>query len=633
MPEHILIGLGAIIVFGILAQWLAWRLHLPAILLLLVFGFVAGPVTNLLDPLEVFGDLFFPLVSVSVAIILFEGGLSLKLRELRLGGPIVARLTTIGIVVTWIFAALGAHWIAGMNWNLAILLGAVLVVTGPTVIIPLLRQVRPTGRIGSIVKWEGIVNDPIGAILAVLVFEVIMAGSGNISSVLAGSVLKALFLGTLFGLVGAGLTVLMIRRYLVPDFLQNPVSTMLVVIVFVVSNEIQNESGLLAVTVMGVALANQKFVSIKHIYEFKENLRVLLISSLFIMLAASLPVAELALTNWAEWGFIALLILVARPAAVFVATIGADISNSGRLFLSWLAPRGIVAAAVVSVFALRLAEANIEGVERLVPLTFKIIFATVAIYGLTLPFIARWLKMAKPDPQGVLFGGAQPWVQEVAKVLKAEGFSVALVDANWANVTHARREGLVAHYGSMLSEDLMTDMPMDDIGKFIAVTPNDEVNSLAALHFSEILSRSGVFQLPPSGQKKKNSRQSEMPQHLRGRHAFSERATCDYIREQFREGAVVKRTTISEEFDMDRFTVMYGEHALPLFVISGEGQLRVYTVNEPEEPRTGDKLISIVVPRDKSRRKKVHENPEEAPPTKENPPAEDGQIHETGENS
>ncbi len=612
MPQEILIGLGSIIVLGILAQWLAWRLHLPAILLLLVFGFVAGPATGILNPDRVFGDLFFPIVSVSVALILFEGGLSLKLRELKLGGAIVTRLTTIGILITWIMAALASHWVAGIDWYPAVLLGAVLVVTGPTVIIPLLRQVRPTGRIGSIAKWEGIVNDPIGAILAVLVFEVIVAGESSISAILATSVLKALIGGTLIGLAGAGLTVILLRRYWIPDFLQNPVSTMLVVIVFIASNWIQHESGLLAVTVMGVALANQRFVSIKHIYEFKENLRVILISSLFVMLAARMPVADLQLTNWAEWALIGLLILVIRPVSVFGSTIGSDIGRAGKTFLSWLAPRGIVAAAVISVFALRLEQANIEGVDRLVPITFKIIFATVAIYGLTAPWLARYLGLAKPNPQGVLLAGAHPWAQRMAKILKDEDFAVGLVDSNWTNIRQARNEGLPAHYGSILAEEMLNDLPLDEIGKFLAVTPNDEVNSLASLHFSDVFSRAGVFQLMPTTARKKEGQQSEMPSHLRGRHLFSENATYDHITDMFNRGAVVKRTTITEEFDMDRFTVMYGEEALPLFIITDSGELRPYTVNDPPEPNSGDKLISIVFPRDKEKRKAAQKSHAEA---------------------
>ncbi len=598
MSEHILIGFVSIIVLGIFAQWLAWRLSLPAILVLLIFGIAAGPVAGILNPDEVFGELLFPVISVSVALILFEGSLRLKFRELQEGGPLVARLTSFGIIITWVLAALGAYHIMGFNRQIAVLLGAVLTVTGPTVIIPLLRQVRPVGMLGSVAKWEGIVNDPIGAILAVLTYEIIVSGSGEVSSVLAVGVMKALVLGSLLGLVGAALIVILLRRYLIPDFLQNPMATMLVVIVFVASNAIQSESGLLAVTVMGVALANQRYTSIRHLSEFKESLQVLLIASLFIILAARLPVENLQLGNWQEWVYIALLILVIRPAAIFAATIGAGVSTAGRVFLSWLAPRGIVAAAVVSVFALRLEETGIEGVDRLVPLMFKIIFVTVMVYGITVPLLARRLGIAKPNPQGVLFGGAQPWVREVAQTLAAEGIPVALVDSNWVNVTAARQAGLTAHYGNLLSEDFVAGISLEDIGSFVAVTPNDEVNSLAAISFAEILGRSAVYQLLPEPAREREQIQDDMPSHLRGRLLFGPKSSHRQMELRQAQGAVVKRTRITEDFTMDQFWKRYGDEALPLFVITPYRELRVVTANDPPSIRRGDSLVSLVRPGD-----------------------------------
>ncbi len=315
---------------------------------------------------------------------------------------------------------MAAYFVVGLQLAPAILLGAILVVSGPTVIIPLLRHVKPIGNIGSIVKWEGIVNDPIGAILAVLVFEVILAGGMREGSSLAiWGVVKAVIAGGMIGLAGASALVILLKRYLIPDFLQNPVALMLVVICYTASNAILTESGLLAVTIMGIALANQRFVSIRDITEFKESLRVLLISCLFIILASRLTFEQLSLFNAANWIFIGMLIVIIRPAAVFVSALRSELKWRERLFLAWMAPRGIVAAAVISIFAIRLAEIGIPNSESLMPLTFQVIIGTVAIYGITAPFVARWLKVAKPDPQGVLFAGAQPWVQKIANTLKA----------------------------------------------------------------------------------------------------------------------------------------------------------------------------------------------------------------------
>lgn len=596
MTEDLLLGLASIVVLGILAQWLAWRLHLPAILLLLIFGILAGPVSGVLDPDLVFGDLLFPLVSISVAIILFEGGLNLRLGELKNARSVIGGLVSAGIAITWVLAAAGAYFITGFELRLAVLLGAVLVVSGPTVIIPLLRQIRPVGNISSIVKWEGIVNDPIGALLAVLVFEVILLGDadGGTTVVVTG-VLKALILGGGIGILGAGVIILLLRRYFIPDFLQNPVSLMLVVVSYVAADAIQPESGLLTVTVMGVALVNQKFVSIRHILEFKENLRVLLISSLFIILAARLPVESPAFTEPAGWIFVAFIILVVRPLAVIGSTFKSSLTWRERLFLMWVAPRGIVAAAVVSVFAIHLVEVGFAGGEKLVPLTFQVIAVTVAVYGLTSPLVARRLKLALPNPQGVLMAGAHAWAREVAGALSKAGLPVAMIDSNWANVTEARNAGLNAHYANALSEDTSVDIPMDGIGRFLAMTPNDEVNTLSVLHFVDLFGRAEVYQLAPVSGGAAAAR-SNLPLHLRGRYLFDKEATFGHISTLLQRGAVVKTTPITEEFNFEAFRSIYGSSALPLFIVTETGSLQVCTVNQPAQPEAGDLLISMVEP-------------------------------------
>ena len=596
MSEHLLLGLASIIVLGIAAQWLAWRLHLPSILLLLIFGFIAGPVSGVLNPDELFGNLLFPLVSVSVAIILFEGGLSLKINELRQVGTVFTSLVTVGIIVTWFLVSVLAHFVVGIQWPPAILLGAILVVSGPTVIIPLLRQVRPVGHISSIVKWEGIVNDPLGAILAVIVFEVILAGSMQEGTALIiFGVLKALIFGSLIGIAGAAVMVLMLKRYLIPDFLQNPVSLMVVVMAYFVANTIQLESGLLAVTVMGIALANQKFVPIKHILEFKESLRVLLISSLFIILAARVPLGHLSLTSVNTWVFVGLLIVLVRPVAVLASTFKSKLKWNERAFLAWMAPRGIVAAAVVSVFAERLMDTGFANCSLLVPLTFQVIVGTVAVYGLTASPVAHFLKVAKPNPQGVLFVGAHTWVQDIGRLLRDEGFQVVMVDSNWTNINEARQNGCRAYYSNVLAEDLLYEIQLDGVGRLLALTPNDEVNSLSALHFLDIFGSSEVYQLPPSGTED-DSKKKALPSYLRGRFLFNKIANYEYLGFRVRSGAIVKKTQITEEFDYDAFVEIYGQSAIPLFIITENKELKVYTTDKKPTPRAGQTLISLVGP-------------------------------------
>lgn len=596
--EHHLIGIASVIALGIGAQWLAWRIHLPSILLLLVVGFVAGPITGFLHPDELFGDLLLPVVSIAVAIILFEGGLSLSLRELREVGSVFLRLISLGALVTWGASAALAWLVFGLSPSLALLLGAILVVTGPTVIMPLLRHLRPRRRVGNTLKWEGIVIDPVGAILAVLVFEVILATSdpGEATGVAALGVLKAIGGGGAIGLVGAGGLVVALRRYWVPDFLQNPVTLMAAVLAYTAANHVQPESGLLAVTIMGVVLANQRAVTVKHIVEFKENLRVLLIAVLFIVLAARLPLASVTQIGLQALVFVGLLILVVRPLTVALCTIGSRLSWRERVFVGWMAPRGIVAAAVSSLFALRLAEAGYAGAESLVAITFAVITGTVAVYGLTAGPLARRLGVADPNPQGALIIGAQPWAQEIAQALREEGYLVRLVDDNWSQIAEARQAGLETFYVGVLQEYVFDEIDLDGVGRLLALTSNDEVNALAALHFMEVFGRSEVFQLPPPRISESEGTDQLLPKHLRGRLLFAESATCAELERRLAEGAMIKRTPLTQEFNYAAFRDHYGQSAIPMFAVRRSGRLAVIATDVQTVPEPGDTLIALVDP-------------------------------------
>ncbi len=594
MSQHILIALASIVTLGIAAVWLAWRIHLPSILLLLIFGFVAGPITGFLDPDAIFGELLFPIVSISVAIILFEGGMSLRLQELGGIGRVVRNLVTVGALLTWVLGAAAAHYIIGLDLQLAVLLGAILVVTGPTVIVPLLRHVRPVHQIGSTLKWEGILIDPIGAVLAVLVFEALLAGEVDAAATaVALALLKTIAIVGVLAALGAGLLVLLMHRQWVPEFLESPLALMVVVASFAVSNILQPESGLLTATLMGVAVANQKVVGIGHILEFKENLRVLLISGLFILLAARLQIEDLRQIGIPELGFLAALILLVRPAAVALSSFRSEFNWRERALLSWIAPRGIVAAAVSSIFALELAEAGYAGADRLVAITFMVIIGTVAIYGLTAAPVARWLGVAQTDPQGVLIVGAHPWAREIAQELKDEGIPVRLVDTNYANIAEARMAGLPVYYGSALTEGTLANIELEGIGRLLALTSNDEVNSLTALHFSEVFGDNGVYQLPP--EQLTASTKQVVSQHLRGRFLFDPDTTYWQLTARFDAGADVKTTNLTEAFNFQTFRERYRD-AIPLFLIGEGGSLTIFTVKDPPEPSPGQRVVAVVDP-------------------------------------
>lgn len=596
MTEHISLAIASIFVLGITAQWLAWRIHLPSILILLIFGFLAGPVSGLLDPDELLGELLFPAVSVSVALILFEGGLSLRIRELRLTGHVVRNLATIGALVTWVLSAGAAYLILGFNFSIALLFGAILVVTGPTVIIPLLQHVRAVGRVSSVAKWEGIVNDPVGAVLAVLVFEAILAsGIQETAITVIISLIQTLIIGLVFGGITAWGLIQFFKRYWIPDYLQNSVTLMTVIAVFVASNVLQQESGLVTVTLMGILLANQKSISIRHIIEFKENIGILLLSSLFILLAARLDSETLSALGFHSLIFLAVLIIIVRPVTILLSTIKSGLRWQEKAFLAWMAPRGIVAAAVTAVFALELVEvAGFVEAEAMVPEMFIVIVGTVTIYGLSASYVGRWLGVAQPNPQGALIVGAHGWARSMAKALQAEGYQVLLIDTNRRNLNQARLEGLPTFYASILSEYIIDELELGSIGRLLALTPNDEVNALATLHFTEIFARSEVYQLPP--RKTGDNRQETISLPLRGRLLFNLDATYGHLTRCIEAGWIIKTTQLTRQFNYKAFQELYGDNVIPLFLINETGSLTVFTTDQELSPQPGNRIISLVKP-------------------------------------
>lgn len=600
-PENLLIAISVVLVLGIGAQWVAWRFRLPSILLLLVSGFLAGPVTGFIDPASLQGDWLFPFVSLAVGIILFEGGLSLKSDEFREVGNAVRNLITIGVLFTGVAAALGAHYLVGFSWPVSIVLGALLTVTGPTVIIPLLRHVRPSGRVGTIAKWEGITIDPIGAILAVLVLEGVLllygpAGAGHGAEGAAGVVgalIKGIFFEAAVGVgmsaIGAGFLILMLRRGLVPDWLQNAFTLMTVVAVFAISNSLQHESGLLSTTLLGIIMANQKMVSVHKIIEFKEDLRVLLISILFIILSARLEPSALNYINTGSLLFLGLLMLVIRPIAVMLSSLGTRLNWKEQAFLAWLAPRGIVAAAVASLFSFRLADIFPEDAAGIVPIVFLVIVGTVAVYGLTISPLARWLGLAQPDPQGAVLIGSHDWARTLGAAIKDAGFKVLMLDANPSNIRAARKLGLTALRTNVLSEGLMDEIDLSGIGRLIALTPNDEVNSLAALHFNEVFESSQLFQLAAGSER---TDFGDLPIHLRGRPLFGKGVTYATVDQQFEDGAVIESLKIVDDESLSAFRARY-EGGEPLFIVRGD-KFHVVSMGAELALQAGDTVIAML---------------------------------------
>ncbi len=592
LHPSVLVGLTLILVAGVLAQWVAWRLGLPSILLLLAVGFGVGPWLGWVDPDALFGELLLPGVSMAVALILYEGGLTLRLSELKNVGGDLWRLILIGGAISWIISLFAARWMLGLSWPLAALLGAVLIVTGPTVIAPLLRQMRPAGKIGPLLKWEGIVIDPIGAVAAVLIYEVIVASATHgAASLVVEGLIKTIVYGGGLGFVSAVVLTLVMSRFWVPDYLQNATSLMLVLGTFAISNQLQHESGLLAVTVMGFVMSNQRKVDVRHIVAFKANLQILLIAVLFIVLAARLAPADLMSLGGGGILFVATLIVVGRPLSILGSTIGSKLRRNEIALLAWMAPRGIVAAAVSSFFALRLEENGIRGADILVPATFAAIVGTVAVYGLTAPLVARRLGVADADPQGLLIVGAHPFARKLAALLKERSYRVQLVDSNHDNIAAARMEGLQAFYGSALSERTEDELDIGGIGKLLALTPNDSINILTVQHFAEVFGKENSYQLAP---RKEYAKAHSIEHRRHGRLLFADDVDFERLNRCIRSGFVIKATPLTDEFGVDEFLKRYGDSLVPLLAITESKRIRLFTADRKVAADAGETLVALV---------------------------------------
>ncbi|XKE46469.1 cation:proton antiporter [Halomonas organivorans] len=591
--EHAGLDLAAIGLLALICQWLAWQLKLPAILMLLVAGIAAGPVTGLLDPDALFGELLFPLVSLAVAVILFEGSLTLNFRELGGHGRTVRRLVTWGALITGITGILAAHLLLSLSWEMASVLGALLVVTGPTVILPMLQTLRAREHLTQILRWEGILIDPMGAIGAVLVYEFVALGSGSEAATQTLVLFaQTALIGFGLGIAGGYLWGLVLRRHWLPRQLHSFGTLMLMLTLFSASNLLFHESGLLTVTVMGVWMANMRGVPTRPIIEFKETLSVLLISGLFILLAARLTVDQLALLSWPAWAFLAVLVGIARPLTVWLCTLGSGLEPREKALLAFISPRGIVAAAVASLFALRLEEVGVPGAEMLVPVTFLVIISTVVSQSLLSRPLASWLGVQRPSPDGVLIIGANQVARQVATQLKEAGVSVVLADSSWDAIQLAKRAGLTTYYGDPLSEHAAQHLELSGIGYLLPLSPYRELNDLAALHFEHLLGRDRVFRLAVDEGRRANRPHGQALDHLPL--LFGRDVTFAKLSRLVAEGGVVQRLRFGEKTRMETQRHAHGGRWLPLLCIGPSGRVRLATAEGGLTPRRGDTLVSLV---------------------------------------
>lgn len=596
MNSDVLLSLACIGLLGIACQWLAWWARMPAILFLLVSGIVVGPATGLLQPDQLFGHLLFPAVSLSVAVVLFEGSLTLRLHEIKGVGAVVRNLVTIGAILTWLVAALATHWLFGFEFRLAALFGAVMVVTGPTVIIPMLRTVRPNATIANILRWEGIIIDPLGALLAVLAFDLIITSESR--NALPGVLLsfgRLVVVGSAIGIAAAGALGYILRRHLIPEFLRSVFTLTLVFGVYAAADLVAHESGLLAVTIMGLTLGNMKDTDVEDILDFKESLSVLLISALFIVLAARIEPGELIEAGWPALVLLAVVMLVARPLAVFVATFGSDVKWRERLLIAWIGPRGIVCAAVAAVFALRLQDAGVAHAELLVPLAFLITIGTVLLQSATAKPLARWLSVREPPPTGFLIVGAGNVARAIAKALQEHGVKVRLTDSAWDNTRLARMEGLDTYYGNPISEHADTHLDLVGLGRVLAMSGRSNLDALACLRFKSEFGSNNVYELRSTREQIMGEKHKIGTRH-RGRQLFGKEITYGTIAGWLRDGAEIRATVLSGEFNFEEYLGRHGDRALPLFAIDPKGRTQMFTAEDTLKPEAEWKIVALVRP-------------------------------------
>ncbi|MFI8556050.1 cation:proton antiporter [Pseudomonas putida] len=594
--QQILLSVGGIGAAALACQWLAWRLKLPAILFLLLAGIIAGPALGWLDPQALFGPLLMPLVSLAVALILFEGSLTLHLSQWREIGSVVHRMVTLGALATWLVIALATRWLLGFDWPLAILFGTLTLVTGPTVIVPMLRVVRPNATIANILRWEGIMIDPIGALLAVVVYSFIIAsGDGNGLSQSLGTFAGVIVAGCALGAAGGWLLGQIMREQWLPEYLHNLASLAAVLGIFIAANQIVHESGLLAVTVMGMWLANMPGVDVRQILHFKENLSVLLISGLFILLAARLDLNAMFELGPAVLALLLVIQLLARPLNVLLSTLGSSLNWRERALLAWIAPRGIVAAAVSAIFAIRLHEAGHEDALLLVPLTFAVIIGTVVLQSATARPLARLLKVAEPAPSGFLIVGANRPARILGKALQQLDCRVLLTDSSWENIRAARMEGLPTYFGNPASQHADAHLDLVGLGHLLGLSPAGEINTLACARFRHDFGAGRLYVLASGLEKKRSDKHRASAEH-RGQLLGDRPMTYQQLANHLHQGAEVYSTTLTDAFDWQDYQALHGERAHLLFARDSHGWVHVSTPDTPLRAQPGWTLVALIEP-------------------------------------
>ncbi|MDF1794977.1 MAG: sodium:proton antiporter [Coxiellaceae bacterium] len=590
MNEKLILILVSIAVISLICQWVAWRVKLPAILFLIIFGLILGPGMHWLRPQEVFGDLMRPLVDLSVSVVLFEASLTLNFREIKGQRAVVRNLISIGILTSWLLAWLFIHWIFGLSWAISCLFGAILSISGPTVILPLLRSIQAKKELTNIMRWEGILIDPIGAILAVLIFTTITQTQSVFSHTLY-EILEVIIVGFAGGAIGGWVLAKCFIKYWIPEFLQNIASLVFVITLYTITNHFMEGAGLLAVTVMGIWMANMKDVHIEDILNFKASVSILLISVLFIVLSAEIKFAAFSHVILPSFLLFLALQFIVRPISVIVSTIGSELTWKERALMSWISPKGIICAAVAAIFTIQLCSLEYLDSEAFILVTFLIILFTVIFQSLTSRLVARLLGVANPEPTGYLLVGANVISRQLALALQQHGFNAMIVDGNWNAISEARMEGIPVFYGNPVSEYTDRRIDLVGLGNVIGLSPRQDLNALSCLRYSKEFGKGHCFML--ATENRDDSEKIYAEKQKRASLLFGNDISFSKLASLIAKGAQIKSTKLTAEFTLENFIETNANNAIPFFIITTKGKLRFFIEDTPPKPEPGDTLVSL----------------------------------------
>ncbi|MDJ1181723.1 cation:proton antiporter [Roseofilum casamattae] len=580
------------VIAGISAQVLADFLRVPAIVFLLPFGIGLGPDgLGVLQP-QLLGIGIETIVALSVALILFEGGLNLELRDLGKVSGSLRNLVTIGTLITLVGGGIGAHFLAEFPWGIAFLYAALVVVTGPTVISPLLKHVKVERPVATLLEGEGVLIDPVGAILAVVVLDIILNGDADPMAIVSGLLLR-LGIGGAIGATGGWLLGWFLKR---SKFLSEDLKNLVVLAgllgLFGIAQTIRSESGLMATVVSGIVLRGSALPEERLLRRFKGQLTMLAVSVLFILLAADLSIASIFALGWGSLWTVLLLMFVIRPLNIWVCTWNSDMNWRQKLFLGWIGPRGIVSASVASLFSILLTERGINGGDSIKALVFLTIILTVLCQGLTAGRLASLLQITSMKATGAVIVGISPISRLIARLFEEQGESVVLIDTNAEACQEAEAEGLRVFMSSALNTAVLDEAGLSSMGTFLAMTNNGEVNVVLAQRAVEEFDPPRVYAVFPhesQGATGASTTQKVAP-------AFVPDIPIKAWNQYVDEGKVkLGATTLRAEglgFQQAHLQALIRAGELVPILLSREGRLQVMPATE--EWRSGDRIIYLL---------------------------------------